>query len=127
MVPAPEDIVQAKPLPLTTVRLTGGPFKHAQDLNARYLIELEPDRMLAYYRDRAGLTPKREPYGGSNGDGRNLTGRISCHYLTAVCLLWADERFKERADYLVAELKEVQDAHSDGYLSALAGGRRAFG
>ena len=44
--------------------------------------------------------------------------------------MWAatgDERFKDRADYLVSELKEVQDAHGDGYLSALSGGRRAFG
>ena len=128
--PAPNDIVQARPLPLSAVRLTGGPLKHAQDLNARYLLELEPDRMLAYYRDRAGLTPKAEGYGGWDGDGRNLTGHIAGHYLTAVSLMWAatgDERFKDRADYLVTELKEVQDVHDDGYLSALSGGRRAFG
>ena len=37
----------ARPLPLSAVRLTGGPLKHAQDLDARYLLELEPDRMLA--------------------------------------------------------------------------------
>ena len=130
MATAPDDIVQARPLPLSAVRLTGGPLKHAQDLNARYLLELEPDRMLAYYRDRAGLTPKAEGYGGWDGDGRNLTGHIGGHYLTAVSLMWAatgDERFKDRADYLVSELKEVQDAHGDGYLSALSGGRRAFG
>lgn len=123
-------LVKARALPLNTVRLTGGPLRHAQDLNARYLLELEPDRMLAYYRDRAGLMPKGEPYGGWDGDGRNLTGHIAGHYLTAVSLMWAatgDERFKERADYLVTELKEVQDAHGDGYLSALAGLRRAFG
>ena len=129
-VPAPEDIVQARPVPLSAVRLTGGPLKHAQDLNARYLLELEPDRMLAYYRDRAGLTQKAEPYAGWDGDGRNLTGHIAGHYLTAVSLMWAatgDERFKDRADYLVTELKEVQDVHGDGYLSALSGGRRAFG
>ena len=30
-----------------------------------------------------------------------------------------DERFKERADYLVKEMKEVQDKHGDGYLGAL--------
>ena len=35
-------------------------------------------------------------------------------------------RFKDRADYLVAQLKEVQDKHGDGYLSALEGGRKAF-
>ena len=48
----------ARPLPLSAVRLTGGPLKRAQDLDAEYLLKLEPDRMLAYYRKRAGLEPK---------------------------------------------------------------------
>ncbi len=122
--------LRARPLPLNSVRLLGGPLKHAQDLNARYLLQLEPDRMLAYYRERAGLTPKAEPYGGWDGGGRNLTGHIGGHYLSAVSLMWGatgDERFKQRADYIVQELKLVQDRHGDGYLSALENGRAAFG
>ena len=124
------DVVKARPLPLSAVRLQAGPLKHAQELDARYLLALEPDRMLAYYRDRAGLPPKAEPYGGWDGDGRNLTGHVAGHHLSAVSLMWAatgDARFKQRADYIVGELKQVQDAHGDGYLSALKGGRRAFG
>jgi len=111
------------------VRITGGPLKRAQDLDAMYLLALEPDRMLAFYRTRAGLDPKADPYGGWDGDGRNLTGHIAGHYLSGVSLMWAatgDVRFKERADYIVKELQQVQDQHGDGYLSALAGGRRAF-
>src|SRR5262249_48255600 len=50
----------ARPLPLDAVRLTGGPLKHAQDLDAEYLLKLEPDRMLAFYRERAGLQKKAE-------------------------------------------------------------------
>ena len=72
----------ARPLPLTAVRLTGGPLKRAQELDAKYLLELEPDRMLAFYRQRAGLVPKAQPYGGWDGDGRNLTGHIAGHYLS---------------------------------------------
>lgn len=120
----------ARPLPLTAVRLTGGPLKAAQDADAQYLLALDPDRMLAYYRMRAGLPPRAQPYNGWDGDGRNLTGHIAGHYLSAVSLMWAatgDRRFTERADYIVSELKAVQDAHGDGYLSALAGGRKAFG
>jgi len=123
-------LLRARPLPLNSVRLLGGLLKHAQDLNARYLLRLEPDRMLAYYRQRAGLRPKAEPYGGWDGGGRNLTGHVAGHYLSAVSLMWGatgDVRFKERADYIVRELKEVQDRHGDGYLSALEGGREAFG
>lgn len=119
----------ARPLPLSAVRLTGGPLKRAQDLDVKYLLELEPDRMLAYYRERVGLEPNAQPYGGWDGGGRNLTGHVAGHYLSAVSLMWAatgDERFKERADYIVKELKKVQDKHGDGYLSALEGGRECF-
>ena len=119
----------ARPLPLSAVRLTDGPLKHAQDLDAKYLLALEPDRMLAGYRLRAGLEPKAKGYGGWDSvDGKQLTGHIGGHYLSAVSLMWAatgEARFKERADYLVRELKEVQDKHGDGYLGALANGRDA--
>jgi DUF1680 family protein len=85
--------------------------------------------MLVLYRKVAGLQPKAEPYGGWDGPGRNLSGHIAGHYLSAVSLMYAatgDVRFKERADYIVKELKEVQDKNGDGYLSALEGGRRCF-
>jgi uncharacterized protein len=113
----------APPLPLSDVRLTGGPLKRAQDLDAAYLLQLEPDRMLYYLRLRAGLKPKaNEGYGGWDGEGRQLTGHIAGHYLSAVSLMYAatgDPRFKERADCLVRELKEVQDNQGDGYIGAL--------
>lgn len=119
----------ATPIPLADVRVTGGPLKRAQDLNAEYLLKLEPDRMMAYYRKRAGLKPKAEGYSGWDGDGRNLTGHIAGHYLSAVSMMYAatgDPRFKQRADYLVNEMKEVQDKNGDGYLSALDGAREKF-
>jgi len=120
----------ARPLPLSAVRVTGGPLKRAQELNGEYLLKLEPDRMLAYYRKRAGLQPKAEGCGGWDGAGRNLTGHIAGHYLSGVSLMYAatgDIRFKERADYIVKELKEVQDKQGDGLLSALDGVREKFG
>ena len=126
--PAIPDV--ARPLPLSSVRVTGGPLKRAQDLNAEYLLKLEPDRMMAYYRKRAGLEPKAQGYTGWDGDGRNLTGHIAGHYLSGVSLMFAatgDPRFKERADYLVREMKEVQYKNGDGYLGAVDGLREKFG
>src|SRR2546429_5403943 len=120
------EVVKARPLPLSAVRLLAGPLKHAQELDASYLLALEPDRMLAYYRDRAGLRPKAEPYGGWDGDGRNLTGHIAGHYLSAVSLMWSatgDPRVKQRAGYIVGELEQVQGAHRAGLLRARQGGR----
>jgi hypothetical protein len=120
---AEERLLQAQPLDLSNVRLLGGPLKRAQDLDAKYLLELEPDRMMAGYRLRAGLEPKAEGYGGWDSvTGKQLTGHIAGHYLSAVSLMYAatgDPRFKERADYLVREMKEAQDQRGNGYCGAL--------
>ncbi|MBP7569119.1 MAG: glycoside hydrolase family 127 protein [Acidobacteria bacterium] len=122
--PVPPVVAQkARPLPLSDVRLTGGPLRRAQDLDAQYLLSLEPDRMMAFLRKSAGLEPKAEGYNGWDGPGRQLTGHIAGHYLSAVSLMYAatgDARFKERADYLVRELKAVQDKQGDGYIGAQA-------
>jgi DUF1680 family protein len=104
-------------------------LKLAQDADAKYLLELEPDRMMAFYRLRAGLSQKAQPYGGWDAGGRNLTGHIAGHHLSAVSLMYlatGDSSFKARADYLVGELKQVQDKNGDGYLSALEGGREMW-
>jgi DUF1680 family protein len=118
-----QKILQARSLDLTSVRLTGGPLKQAQDITAKYLLELEPDRMLAGYRIRAGLRPKAEGYNGWDAvDSRQLTGHIAGHYLSAVSLMYTatgNEQFKKRADYIVTEFKEVQDKRGDGYLGAI--------
>ena len=119
----------ARPLPLGDVRLTGGPLKRAQDLNAAYLLSLDPDRMLAFYRTRAGLEPKAAGYTGWDADGRQLTGHIAGHHLSAVSLMFAvsgDARFKQRADYIVDELRIVQERQGDGFAGALQGVREAF-
>jgi DUF1680 family protein len=124
-----ERMIRARPVPLERVRLTGGPLKQAQVVTQAYLLSLDPDRMMAYYRLRAGLSQKAQPYAGWDGGGRNLTGHIAGHHLSAVSLMYVatgDDRFKQRADYLVRELKEVQDKNGDGYLSALENGREAF-
>ncbi|HJQ22005.1 MAG TPA: beta-L-arabinofuranosidase domain-containing protein [Gemmatimonadaceae bacterium] len=114
---------------MTKVRLTGGPLKRAQDAAAAYLLSLDADRMLAFYRIRAGLPPKAEPYGGWDGPGRNLTGHVAGHHLSAVSLMYSatgDARFRDRAAYLVSGLRTVQDKQGDGYLVALEGAREAF-
>ncbi len=122
-------MLQARPVPLGKVRVLGGPLKTAQDVTATYLLSLDADRMMAFYRIRAGLEKKAEPYTGWDGAGRNLTGHIAGHHLSAVSLMYqatGDVKFKERADYLVREMKVVQDTHGDGYLGALENGQQAF-
>src|SRR5258707_5540038 len=76
--------LKAVPLPLSSVRLTGGPLKKAQDLDAAYLLELQPERMLAFLRQRAGLDPKAQGHGGWAGPRRPLTRHIRGHHPPAV-------------------------------------------
>ncbi|RPH53884.1 MAG: glycoside hydrolase family 127 protein, partial [Lysobacterales bacterium] len=58
----------AKPLPLADVRLSPSAFFDAVEANRRYLMQLEPDRLLHNCRKFAGLESKGEPYGGWEAD-----------------------------------------------------------
>lgn len=106
------------------VRLTDGPFKHAQDLDLKYLLEIEPDRLLAPYMKEAGLKPKAENY--TNWENTGLDGHIGGHYLSALAYMYAatgNEEIGRRLDYMLSELKRAQEAAGDGYLCGVPGGR----
>ncbi len=120
----PPATVAAEPFPLAQVRLLGGPFKHAQDLNGRYLLAHDVDRMAAPYRVEAGLPPKAPKY--PNWENSGLDGHTAGHYLTALAQMWAasgETVYKERLDTMVAELAECQAAQGDGYLGGVPRGR----
>src|SRR5688572_27632154 len=101
--------------PLADVRLGEGPFLHAQRLDEKYLLELEPDRMLANFRANAGLQPRAPVYGGWESVEPwiwiRCHGHTAGHYLTAAACMFettGDPRFAERVDYMVRELAECQ-------------------
>jgi DUF1680 family protein len=109
---------------LSDVRLLDGPFKHAEQMDIKYILEMDVDRLLAPYLREAGLTPKAESYG--NWENTGLDGHIGGHYLSALAMMYAstgDQRMKERMEYMVAELKRWQDQYSDGYIGGVPGGR----
>ncbi|MDR1504485.1 MAG: glycoside hydrolase family 127 protein, partial [Prevotella sp.] len=95
---------------LKDVRLLDSPFKHAEDLDKQYLLELKADRLLSPFLRESGLTPKAESY--TNWENTGLDGHIGGHYLSALSLMYAstgDKQIKERLDYMVSELKRCQD------------------
>lgn len=49
---------KVRPFALTCVRLLPGPLATARDLDAKYLLSLEPDRLLHHFKVNAGLAPK---------------------------------------------------------------------
>lgn len=46
------------------VKLLPGPFKHAEEMGHKYLLALDPDRLLVSFYKAAGLKPKKPRYGG---------------------------------------------------------------
>ncbi|WP_219838477.1 glycoside hydrolase family 127 protein [Paenibacillus sp. R14(2021)] len=118
---------KVRPFSLGEVTLLDGPFKHAMDLNRSYLLALEPDRLLARFREYAALSPKAVQYGG--WEAESLSGHTLGHYLSAISMMYAslgEEDFKQRVDYVTDELETCQNAHGDGYVSGIPRGREVF-
>src|SRR6188768_2136699 len=84
---------RAMPFELTAVRLLPGPFRTAQELDARYLLALEPDRMLHNFRVNAGLPPRAPVYGGWESQEPWIDirchGHTLGHYLSACAMMFA--------------------------------------
>ena len=97
--------IKARPLPLK------------DEANRRYLLALEPDRLLHNVHAGAGLEPKAPVYGG--WEARGIAGHSLGHYLSACALMHAqtgDAAVRERLSHTVAELARCQAAHGDGYI-----------
>jgi len=110
---------------MDNVKLLDGPFKKATELNEQALLNYEPDRFLAKFRSEAGLEPKAEHYHG--WEDNTIAGHSLGHYLTAICLMYkstGNEELLQRANYIVDELAECQNADGNGYIGAFPGGKR---
>ena len=59
--------VKAYPFDLGQVKLLPSSFERAMKVNQKYLLDLDADRMLWPYHERAGLPTKGERYGGWYG------------------------------------------------------------
>ncbi len=111
----------AEPFGLNQVRLLDGPFKHAMELNRKYLLSLDADRLLHNFRINAGLPSSAQPLGGWEDPNSEIRGHSLGHFLSACALMYAasgDEALKTKADYIVAVLAECQAKIGNGYLSA---------
>jgi DUF1680 family protein len=117
------DVVPLKvqAFPLESVRLLDGPFKHAMELDQKYLLALDVDRLLYNFRINAGLPSQAQPLGGWEEPKGELRGHFVGHYLSACALMYAstgNEAFRNKGNAVVAGLAECQDKIGTGYLSA---------
>lgn len=114
---------------LADVRLLESPFRQAQQRDGKYLLHLEPDRLLHNFRINAGLRPKASVYGGWESVEPwieiRCQGHTLGHYLSACAMMFAasgDAKFKQRTDYIVSELRECQVAGKSGLICAFPDG-----
>ena len=119
--------VQMESFSVNDVTLTQSDFKHAEDMDIRYLLGIDPDRLLAPFLKEAGLEPKAENY--TNWENTGLDGHIGGHYISALAYIYAStghQEIKVRLDYFISELKRCYDASGDGYISGVSNGRKVW-
>jgi hypothetical protein len=111
------DATQVKLLP-------GSVFYDRQELHRTvYLASWEPDRLLFSYRALAGLPQSGGAKAYSGWDSGFLRGHMAGHYLSAASRMAAatgDSKYRDRVNYMVAELGKCQDALGTGYLAGFS-------
>lgn len=116
---------RARAFKLSDVRLLPSPFLDATQVNRRYLLSLDADRLLHNFRTGAGLPAKGAVYGGWESD--TIAGHTLGHYLSALALTHAhtgDTESARRAEYIIAELALIQRKRGDGYVAGLTRKRK---
>lgn len=109
--------------PLTAVTLEDKLFLKAQQNNLRYILALEPDRLLAPFLKEAGIKPKAPIYG--NWETSGLGGQTGGHYLSALSMMYAatkNPELKKRLDYMIDELAICQKKNGNGYVGGVPDG-----
>lgn len=117
-------LAQMQPFSLQEVKVTDGAFKNAQDVDLRYILSLNPDKLLAPYLIDAGLPLKAPRYG--NWESSGLDGHIGGHYLSALAMMYASTghaELKKRLDYMIDQLAQCQAKNGDGYVGGIPQGK----
>ena len=112
---------RVRPFDLERVRLRPGLFLDAMEVNRRFLLAQDPDRLLHTFRLNAGLPSNAEPLGGWEAPENELRGHYTGHYLSALAKMsrsLGDAELKARGDRMVGVLAECQQRLANGYLSA---------
>ena len=116
---APPGLV--RPFALSAVRLRPGPALDALEINRRFLMAQDPDRLLHMFRVTAALPDSATPLGGWEAPDNELRGHFTGHYMSACALLAAqtgDPAVRSRGIVMAEGLARCQEAIGTGYVSA---------
>ena len=100
------------------VKITEPVLVNAQEKEQEYLLSLDPDRLMAGFRETAGLPKRADRYPGG-WENSELSGHTLGHYMVAMAQLYATNRsedVRERLEYVIEELSACQAGR--GYLFA---------
>ena len=122
-----QDLLYPDMFNLSEVQLLDGVLRERQDLNVETLLSYDVDRLLAPFYLEAGMSAKAQKF--PNWEG--LDGHVLGHYLSALAMHYADNddiQVKERLEYILTELKKIQDQNSKdanfvGYISGVPNGK----
>ncbi len=107
---------------ISKVTLLDEYYVNASTVEVDYLLSLKADRLLAGFRETAGLPMKAPRYGG--WENMLIGGHTLGHYLTAVAQAYASATTpkEDKAEllsvlsYIMEELKACQDALGNGFI-----------
>ena len=116
-----------KTFPLTDVKLGESAFKNAQETDLKYILALNPNRLLAPFLKEAGIKTEFKNY--ENWENTGLNGHIGGHYLSALSLMYASTgniELKNRLNYMLTELEKCQLKNGNGYIGGVPGGKKTW-
>ncbi len=126
--------IKLKPVPVENVKLLPSLFQQRFDLNKKYVMSLENDKLLQNFYYEAGISKtgnimiqKSEQsindfYWGWESPMNQLRGHFLGHWLSAAAYMYAetkDEEIKAKADKIVAELAICQEANGGEWVGSI--------
>lgn len=111
---------RALPIPSRHVQLKPSPYADAMAANRRYLLSLDPERLLHNFYIAAGLTASAPVYRG--WESESIAGHTMGHWMSAVSLMIAngnDPELTAALDRTLASMQRIQAASKDGYLGGM--------
>ncbi len=109
------------------VKLLDGPFKASQDAEAKYLLSLDLDKLVAPFRKESGLEPKATSYPG--WETNSLPGVAASFYLSGAARLYnltGKDIYLNNMNYILGEM-ELCQSKNNGYLLGSRDGLKTFG
>ncbi len=119
-------VEQLQEFDMEQVNITDPYYVNAFNKEVTYLRKLDSDRLVAGFREVAGLPKKADKYG--SWESSMIQGHTLGHYLSAIAKAYKNTKgdtalnteLKNKTDYIVDELEACQNRSGNGYLFATA-------